>query len=220
MPDIRRGFATVALLTALTTTALACSDPDPDPVPTPPATTTDTHTGTSPTGTANEDLGKVFPGTRAGSGSSSTVAVPRAQLDEPAGGTMELANDQQVPLTVQPLTATAESGELSIVKDGCTGVTLQPQETCSVQVSHVAHVPGTWTGTVTAPTAEGPVFSVTLTGEAVEAAPETTSETPTPEPDGTPETPEETGTPETPDETGTPETPDETGIPTPEPALT
>ncbi|WP_328788725.1 MULTISPECIES: hypothetical protein [unclassified Streptomyces] len=220
MPDIRRGFATAALLTALTMTASACSDPDPDPVPTPPATTTDTHTGTSSTATGDEDLGKVFPGTRGGSGSGSTVAVPRAQLDEPAGGTMEFANDQQVPLTVQPLTATAESGELSIVKDGCTGVTLQPQETCSVQVSHVAHVPGTWTGTVTAPTAEGPVFSVTLTGEAVEATSETPSETPTPEPDGTPETPDETGTPEAPDETGTPETPDQTGIPTPEPALT
>ncbi|MFB7262041.1 hypothetical protein ACFCXH_07745 [Streptomyces nojiriensis] len=212
MPDIRRGFAVVALLTALTTTASACSDSDSDPDtnPTRPATTTDT----SPTAPEDEDLGKVFPGTSGGSGGGSTVAVPRAQLDEPAGGTMELANDQQVPLTIQPLTATANSGDLSIVADACSGVTLQPQETCSVRISHVAHVPGTWTGTVTAPTAEGPVFSVTVTGEAVEAAPETTSETPTPEPDGTPATPDETETPET------PETPDETETPTPEPALT
>jgi hypothetical protein len=195
MPDIRRSFAAVALLTALTMTATACGGSDPEPVQTRDTTTTDTDTETSPTAPADEDLGKVFPGTDGGSGGGATVAVPRAQLDEPAGGTMELANDQQVPLTVQPLKATTDSGELSIVEDACTGVTLQPQETCSVQVSHIAHEPGTWTGTVTAPTAEGPVFSVTLTGEAVEAAPETTSEPPTPEPDETPETPDETETP-------------------------
>ncbi|MFF2786642.1 hypothetical protein ACFVT6_07705 [Streptomyces sp. NPDC058049] len=216
MPDIRRGFAAVALLTALAATATACGGSDPEPVPTRDTTTTGTDTGTSPTAPADEDLGKVFPGTGTGSGGGSK-SLPRTQLDEPAGGTMELANDQQVPLTVQPPQATADSGELSIVEDGCTGVTLQPQETCSVQVSHVAHEPGTWTGTVTAPTAEGPVFSVTLTGEAVEAAPETTSELPTPEPDQTPQTPGETETPETPE---TPETTGGTGTPTPEPVLT
>ncbi|MEU7552559.1 hypothetical protein AB0B01_09390 [Streptomyces sp. NPDC044571] len=198
MPDIRRGFVAVALLTALTMTATACGGSDDEPVQPPDTTTTDTDTdtdtGTSPTESADEDLGKVFPGSDAGSGGGTTASLPRAQLDEPTQGTMELANDQQVPLTVQPLKPTAESGELSIVRDGCTGVTLQPQETCSVQVSHIAHEPGTWTGTVTAPTAEGPVFSVTLTGEAVEAAPETTPEPPTSEPGETPETPDETGT--------------------------
>ncbi len=209
MPDIRRGFAAMALLTALIMTAAACSDPET--VPTPDTTATDTGTGTSPTASREEELGQVFPGTGGGSGGGSTVAVPTAQLDQPAGGTMKFANDQQVPLTVQPLKATTDSGELSIAEDGCTGVTLQPQETCSVQVSHTAHVPGTWTGTVTAPTAEGPVFSVTLTGEAVEAAPETTSE---------PSTPEPVETSETPEETDTPETPEVTESPTPEPELT
>ncbi|GGY88523.1 hypothetical protein [Streptomyces avidinii] len=211
MPDIRRGFVATTLLTALIMTATACGGSDPEPVPPRDTTTSDTETNTSPTATADEELGKVFPGTDGGSGGGATLSVPRAQLDEPAGGTMELANDKQVPLTVQPLKATTDSGELSIVADGCTGVTLQPQETCSVQVSHTAQEPGRWTGTVTAPTAEGPVFSVTLTGEAVGAASETTSEPPTPQPDETPETP---------DETETPETPDETETPTPEPGLT
>ncbi|MFJ3963395.1 hypothetical protein [Streptomyces sp. NPDC090036] len=211
MPDIRRGFAAAALLTALIMTSTACGGSDSEPVETRDTETTGTETSTSPTAPADEDLGKVFPGTDGGSGGGTTLSVPRAQLDEPARGTMEFANDQQVPLTVQPLRATTDSGELSIVEDGCTGVTLQPQETCSVQVSHTAQEPGTWTGTVTAPTAEGPVFSVTLTGEAVVAVPETASEPPSPEPDETPETP---------DETETPETPDETRTPTPEPELT
>ncbi|MET7718109.1 hypothetical protein [Streptomyces sp. NPDC005407] len=192
MPEIRRGLAAVALLAALAMTATACGGSEPD-VPTSETPTADTET--SPTAKEDEDLGKVFPGTDGGSGGGATVAVPTAQLDEPAGGTMELANNQQVPLTVQPLKASTDSGEISIVEDGCTGVTLQPQETCSVRVSHIAHESGTWTGTVTAPTAEGPVFSVTLTGEAVGAAPETTTEPPTSEPDETPETPEETETP-------------------------
>ncbi len=200
-PDTRRGFAAVALLTALITTATACGGSEPGPARTRDTTTTDTNTNTdtdttaSPPAPTGEDLGKVFPGTDPDSGTASTVALPRAQLDEPAGGTMELSNDQQVPLTVQPLRATSESGDLSIVKDGCSGVTLQPQQTCSVQVSHTAQDAGTWTGTVTAPTAEGPVFSVTLTGEAVEAATETATGSPTPEPTETSETPEESESP-------------------------
>ncbi|MGW5846680.1 hypothetical protein ACWFQ8_01740 [Streptomyces sp. NPDC055254] len=214
MPDIRRGFAAALLLTALTMTATACGGPDPEPVPTPDAATTDTDT--SPTARADEDLGKVFPGTDKGSGGGAAVAVPTTPLDQPAGGTVKLANDQQVPLTIQPLRATSSSGELSIDQDGCSGVTLQPQETCRVGVSHIAHEAGTWTGTVTAPTAEGPVFSVTLTGEAVEAASETTSEPSTPEPHETPETHEET--PETAEETV--ETFEETEAPAPDPELT
>ncbi|QES46582.1 hypothetical protein DEJ50_00680 [Streptomyces venezuelae] len=210
MPDIRRGFAAATLLTALVVGAAACGGPEPEPLPTRDTTTTGTETSAAPTAPADEDLGKVFPGTGGGSGGGAAISVPRAQLDEPAGGTMELANNQQVPLTIQPLKATTDSGELSIVEDGCTGVTLQPEETCSVQVSHIAHEPGTWRGTVTAPTVEGPVFSVSLTGEAVEAAAETTSESPTPGPGET-----ETGT-----GTGTPEGPDATGTPTPAPGLT
>ncbi|THA31561.1 hypothetical protein [Streptomyces sp. A1547] len=192
VPEISRGLAAVALLAALAMTATACGEPEPD-VPTPATPTANTEP--SPTAKADEDLGKLFPGTDGGSGGGATVAVPTTQLDEPAGGTMELANDQQVPLTVQPLKASTDSGEISIVEDGCTGVTLQPQETCSVRVSHVAHESGAWTGTVIAPTAEGPVFSVTLTGEAVGAAPDSTTEPPAPTPDETPETPDETETP-------------------------
>ncbi|RPF29674.1 hypothetical protein EDD96_6209 [Streptomyces sp. Ag109_G2-6] len=200
MPDIRRGCAAVALLTALITTATACGGSEPEPVPTRDTAPTDTNTDvpTTPTVPRGEDLGKVFPGTDGDSNDNSTLAVPTTQLDEPAGGTVELSNDQQVPLTVQPLRATTDSGELSIVKDGCTGVTLQPQETCRVQVSHTTQEAGTWTGKVTAPTAEGPTFSVTLTGEAVAASTAPASESPTPAPAETSETPEET-------ETSTPE---------------
>ncbi|MFF4364519.1 hypothetical protein [Streptomyces sp. NPDC001594] len=197
MPDIGRGCAAVALLAVLITTGTACGGSEPEPVPTRDTATTETNTRVPPTPPTpgGEDLGKVFPGTGGGSAEGSTLAVPRTHLDEPAAGTMELANDQQVPLTVQPLRATTESGELSIVEDGCTGVTLQPQETCRVRVSHTAQEPGPWTGTVTAPTAEGPTFSVTLTGEAVETTTGPASESPTPEPSGTSESPEVTETP-------------------------
>ncbi|MFG2879249.1 hypothetical protein ACGFYU_30325 [Streptomyces sp. NPDC048337] len=116
--------------------------------------------------------------------SASQVNVPTARVGEPAGEDVTVVNPSGGgPVTVQNVAATAESGEMSVVDDGCSGVELQPGGTCRIRVRHVATAAGPFTGQLTARTSDGNVLTVGISGEATPGGEDTTGvETPSPSP--------------------------------------
>ncbi|MFC9295931.1 hypothetical protein ACFTWH_07340 [Streptomyces sp. NPDC057011] len=123
--------------------------------------------------------------------SASQVSVPTARVGEPAGEDVTVVNPTGGnAVTVQNVAVTAESGEMSVVDDGCSGVALQPGGTCRIRVRHVATAAGPFTGQLTARTSDGNVLTVGISGEALGgAAPsgEGTTGAQTPSPSPTPD---------------------------------
>lgn len=171
--------------------------------------------GGSPTGkptvpTAASTLAELFPRSRGGSGGGrGSVRIPTAQVGDPAGGTVEIVNENDEPMTVHHVAASSDSGQMSVAEDNCSGVTLPPGGSCGIKVEHLAEQPGRFTGELAVDTSLGDTFHASVTGEAVGAVPapstngSVTPETTTPEPTTPEPTTSEPTTP-VPDTTGPP----------------
>ncbi|GAA1562985.1 hypothetical protein [Streptomyces globosus] len=178
MPAIPRSLAAAAAATVLAAVLTACQEPAPTPEP---DTLPSTAAEPSGTGTSSDTL---FLGGSAHR-SRPAVHVPTAPVGKPVERNLDITNAKSEADTVTSVSAGEtvrraaagfRQGDLTLAEDGCTGVELPPQGSCTVVIRHVASEPGGYSGQVTVETSDSEVYTVDVIGEATTAG-ETTGGT-------------------------------------------